>query len=125
MKDLQNNYQGSTVSSHRPRFMIFVAISACILSALVLTAWSGNVFSNAASIAHASTASNSAEYPVKVFFSKFPQSVNTNFAAVYAVNRISPTIAVGTFAIQFLIAGPTLSEQQAGYFSELNTMLSG
>jgi len=62
---------------------------------------------------------------VKVFFSQWPESVGTDFSAVYPVDRISPTIAVGTFSLQLLIAGPTLSEQQAGYFTELNTMLSG
>src|SRR5205807_2809968 len=63
-------------------------------------------------------------YPVKVFFSKSPESIN-NGSIVHEVNSMSPTIAVGTYAIQLLIAGPTLSERQAGYFTELNTMLSG
>lgn len=129
MKDLQNNHLCSAASSHShcPRFIILVVISACIMFAFALSACSGNVLSNASatSIAHASTASTAATYPVKVFFSKFPASVNTNSSTVYPVDRISPTIAVGTFALQLLIAGPTLSEQQAGYFTELNTMLSG
>ncbi len=71
------------------------------------------------------TAQTATSFPVKVFFSKFPDSVNTNFAAVFPVNRVSPTSAVGTFAIQLLIAGPTLDERNAGYFSELNSMLGG
>lgn len=126
MKDLQNNPLCSAVSSHRHRFIILVVISACIMFAFALSACSGNVLpnANAASIFHASTALTAASYPVKVFFSKYPESVNTN-SSVYSVGRISPTIAVGTFAIQLLIAGPTLSEKQAGYFTELNTMLSG
>jgi hypothetical protein len=61
---------------------------------------------------------------VKVYFSRFPDSLN-NFNAVFPVNRISPTIAVATFATQLLIAGPTLSERNAGYFSELNSILTG
>lgn len=65
-----------------------------------------------------------ANHAIKVYFSRFPQS-NTNFSAVYPVDRVSPTIAVGTFSIQLLIAGPTLSEHTDGYFSELNSMLSG
>ena len=106
--------------------MILAVISACILFTLVVSVSSANLSSSAsaASIAHAFTASLSASYPVKVFFSKSPESLN-NGSAVYAVNRMSPTIAVGTYAIQLLIAGPTLSERQAGYFTELNTMLSG
>jgi hypothetical protein len=93
----------------------------------ILSACSGNIPSSvsAASIVHASTASTPTGYPVKVFFSRFPESVSANNSAVYPVDRISPTIAVGTFALQLLIAGPTLSEQQSGFFTELNTMLSG
>lgn len=34
-------------------------------------------------------------------------------------------LGLSTFSIQLLIAGPTLSEQQTGYFTELNTMFSG
>jgi ubiquinone/menaquinone biosynthesis C-methylase UbiE len=73
---------------------------------------------------NSAASSNATTYPVKVFFSKYPESVNTN-SLVYAVDRTSPTIAVGTFSLQLLIAGPTLTEQRAGYFTELNTMLSG
>ena len=126
MKGYQDNSPSSAVSSYRPRFVFLVVISACILFTLVVSVCSTKLSSSAsaASIAHASTASLSASYPVKVFFSKSPESLN-NGSAVYAVNRMSPTIAVGTYAIQLLIAGPTLSERQAGYFTELNTMLSG
>src|SRR6266566_4629789 len=101
MKGLQNNSPSPAVSSYRPRFMILVVISACILFTLVVSACNANLFSSAsaASIAHASTASPSAGYPVKVFFSKFPQSGSTPYT-VYPVNRMSPTIAVGTFAIE-------------------------
>jgi hypothetical protein len=107
--------------------MILVVISACMLFAFVVSACSANVLSSAstASIVRASTASTAAGYPVKVFFSKFPESVTTKFSAVYPVERMSPTIAVGTFALQLLLAGPTLSERHAGYFTELNTMLGG
>jgi hypothetical protein len=63
-------------------------------------------------------------YPVKVYFSKFPDSLS-NFQAVFPVDRVSPTIMVGTFALQLLIAGPTPKEWDAGYFSELNSILTG
>jgi hypothetical protein len=121
MKDLQEN------SLARPRFLMLVGISVCILFALMLSAWSGNLpFSaHAASTAQASANSSATSYSIKVFFSKYPESVSTDFTAVYPVDRTSPTTAVGTFAIQLLIAGPTLSEKQAGYFTELNTLLSG
>jgi len=127
MKNLHDNNQHSAVLSHRPRFLILVMISAFSLCAFLLSACSGNLptSAGAASIVHASTASTATGYPVKVFFSRFPESVSADFSTVYPVDRISPTIAVGTFALQLLIAGPTLTEQQAGYFTELNTMLSG
>lgn len=72
----------------------------------------------------ASTVTSSDDYPIKVYFSRFPDSLN-NFNAVYPVNRISPTVAVATFSIQLLIAGPTISERSAGYFSEFNSILTG
>ena len=127
MKGPQANHPSSTASSHHSRFMFLIAFSIGIVFAFVLSACSANALSSvgSASVAHPSTSSTAAGYPVKVFFSKFPESVNTDFTAVYPVDRTSPTIAVGTFALQLLIAGPTLSEQQAGYFTELNTILSG
>lgn len=126
MKSLQDNSPSPVVSSFRPQFAILVVISVCMLFALVVSGNSANLSSSAsaASIVQAHTALSSASYAVKVFFSKSPQSLNNN-SVVYPVDRMSPTIAVGTFAIQLLIAGPTLSERQAGYFTELNTMLSG
>ncbi len=127
MKVLQNNSPRPAVSSHRHRYTSLGVASALIMFAFVLSGCSGNLApsANATANANAPASSTAASYPVKVFFSRFPESVNTNFSAVFPVDRISPTIAVGTFAIQLLIAGPTLSEQQAGYFTELNTMLSG
>jgi hypothetical protein len=127
MKGLQNNNPGSAISSHRPRFISLVVVSILIMFAFVLGGYSGNLFpsANAASITHASMSSYAASYPIKVFFSQYPESVSTNFSAVYPVDRMSPTIAVGTFSIQLLIAGPTISERNAGFFTELNTMLSG
>lgn len=63
-------------------------------------------------------------YLIQVYFSKFPDSLQ-DYAAVFAVNRVSPTIAVATFSIQLLITGPSLEERSAGYFSELNSVLTG
>ncbi len=111
--------------------LAFVALSAVLLLTVVLSACSANLPAGAVSadsLSSASALSSSSSvsgYPVKVYFSKYPDSLTKTFNAVYPVNRVSPTIAVATFSIQLLIAGPTLSEQQAGYFSELNTILSG
>ena len=127
MQNLPNRGPSSVISSRRPRFTLLVTISACMLFAFVMSACGGNVLpnTNTTSVAHASSALAPTGYPVKVFFSKFPVSVETDFSAVYSVDRVSPTIALGTFALQLLIAGPTPAEQQAGYFTELNTLLSG
>src|SRR6266571_6215838 len=106
MKNLQNIGHYSAVLSHRPRFLILVMISGFTLFAFLLSGCSGNLSSSvgAVSIVQASTASHATSYPVKVFFSRWPESVGTDFSAVYPVDRISPTIAVGTFALQLLIA---------------------
>ena len=115
-------------SAHRPRLASLVVVSSLVAFVFVLSACSGNTIpavSAASNNSQASIIPTTASYPIKVFFSKSPDSLQTNFNAVYPVKRTSPTIAVATFSIQLLIAGPTLSEQQAGYFSELNTMLSG
>lgn len=63
-------------------------------------------------------------YQIMVYFSKFPDSLQ-DYTAIFPVKRVSPTIAVATFSIQLLIAGLTLSERSAGYFSELNSILTG
>ncbi len=115
-----------TISSHRLRFTSLLVAGTLMLFSFVLGACSGNALSTSSSVpvAHASSTSPTG-YPIKVFFSKSPESLNTNPSAVFAVNRVSPTIAVATYSIQLLIAGPTLSERQAGFFTELNTLLSG
>ncbi len=63
-------------------------------------------------------------YPIKVYFSRFPDS-ESNFSAVFPVDRVSPTQQVEAYSIQLLIAGPTPEEWNNGYFSELNSILSG
>lgn len=125
MTGRQNNYLA--FSSHRPHFVRLLVASLLLTLTLVLSSGSAALFTtaHAASIAQASTASPAQSFPIRVFFSKFPVSVNTNFSAVFPVDRVSPTIAVANFSIQLLIAGPALSERDAGYFTEINTILSG
>jgi hypothetical protein len=64
-------------------------------------------------------------YPVKVFFTKTPESENGVPIKVFAVNRVSPTQQVETYSVQLLIAGPTPEERAAGYYSELNGLFNG
>ncbi len=132
MKGLQLNKQCLTPSTlpRRPRLIGLVVLSILMLFAFAVGAYSGNLIplANASAVTtthtSASASANTTSYPIKVFFSQYPKSVSDP-TAVFVVDRTSPTIAVATFSIQLLIAGPTLSEQQAGYFTELNTMLSG
>ncbi|HEX8032851.1 MAG TPA: hypothetical protein VF510_03345 [Ktedonobacterales bacterium] len=63
-------------------------------------------------------------YPVKVYFSKHPDSDNAP-RAVFAVNRTSSTLGVATYSISQLIAGPTAAEKAAGYYTPLEGSLSG
>jgi hypothetical protein len=62
--------------------------------------------------------------PVLVYFSKSPESLNDPTAA-FPVERMVPSAAVATYAIQLLIAGPTQEERGSGYFSELNSLFTG
>ena len=125
MKNLLNTTYSISQSTHRSRLIGLVGISLLMALALLWAAYTAQLLplAHAASNTHTANTSSST-YPIKVFFSKNPDSFN-NSAAVFPVDRTSPTIAVGTFSIQLLIAGPTLSEQQVGYFTELNTMFSG
>ncbi len=120
-------YSTSTTSSHHPPFVRLLVASLLLTLALVLSSGSATLVPSvhAAPVAQASSSASTQNVPIRVFFSKFPVSVNTNFSAVFPVNRISPTSAVATFSIQLLIAGPTISERDAGYFTEINTILSG
>jgi len=70
------------------------------------------------------TSGGSSGYPVKVYFSKHPDSENDN-TKVFAVNRTSPTLGVATYAIGQLVAGPTASESASGLYTELTSSLSG
>jgi hypothetical protein len=128
---MANQHNDVSVSpSHHSRIIKLVGASSLLLFVFLLSACSGNqaqaslVNASAALDARTAHASTATTYPIKVFFSRFPQSANDS-TAVFPVDRVSPTIGVGTFAIQLLIAGPTTEEHNAGYFSELNSILSG
>jgi hypothetical protein len=59
-------------------------------------------------------------HPIKVYFSNNPGTTT-----VTPVTRISPTLQVGAYSIQMLIAGPTPEERASGLFSELNDTFTG
>lgn len=119
-----------SIFSRRSSAVNTLTASMLIALVFVLSACQGTTVTTSLSAATAdvtsrpATTSSTESYPIKVYFSRFPDSEN-NFNAVFPVERTSPTIAVGTFAIQLLIAGPTPSERNKGYFSELNSVLTG
>ena len=80
--------------------------------------------SRSASVPKSATATQTKTYPIKVYFSRLPQS-NNDPDAVFPVDRLSPTSSVGTLSIQQLIAGPTMAESTLGYFSEVKNHLVG
>jgi hypothetical protein len=59
---------------------------------------------------------------IKVFFSKNPDSMD-DFTAVFSVTRSTTSSAVGTFALEQLLAGPTASESATGLFSQTKKLL--
>jgi hypothetical protein len=63
-------------------------------------------------------------YPVLVYFSKHPDS-ETAPTKLFAVNRVSPTLGVATYAITQLLAGPTAAEESQGYYTPLEGALHG
>ncbi len=85
--------------------------------------WEGNCFDDLAGN-NACLGGAPSGYPVKVYFSRHPDS-DTRPAAVFAVNRTSPTLGVATFSIAELLAGPPPSEESQGYFTPLEGALSG
>jgi hypothetical protein len=57
--------------------------------------------------------------PIKVFFSKHPES-DDDPSRVFPVDRVSSSQAVARMAVEELIAGPTAAEQEQGYYSQFS-----
>ncbi len=57
-------------------------------------------------------------YPVKVYFSKHPDS-DSDPTKVFAVSRTSTDAGVAKFSLSELIAGPTAAEKTQGYYTQL------
>lgn len=89
---------------------------------VVILNYQGNCFDDMQG-ANACLGGARTEYPVKVFFSKHPDSDGAS-SAVFPVNRISPDLSVATYAVKQLIAGPNAQEQQAGYYTELTAAIN-
>ena len=102
------------------------SLSACVATPAAST----GATPTATSSAPTSTATTSATtptpgaYPVKVYFSKHPDSDNDP-TKVFSVRRVSPTLGVATFAIKQLLAGPDPTEKSAGYYTPWEGALTG
>lgn len=57
-------------------------------------------------------------YPVKIYFSKHPES-DDDPSKVFAVSRTSQSLGVGSFAVKELLKGPTEAEKATGLFSTI------
>ena len=97
-----------------------LALAACGTSSGATSANTPTPSAPTATAAVTPTTTGLAGYPIKVYFSNNPGTMT-----VTPVNRVSPSIQVGTYAIQMLIAGPTPDERAQGLFSELNDAFSG
>jgi spore germination protein GerM len=96
-------------------------LAACSQSAPATSAAPADAGRHPSTAAQTGTSSGS---PVKVYFSKHPESDSTP-TAVFAVTRVTPNTQVATYAIQQLIAGPTAAESAAGYYTTLGGWLPG
>ena len=106
-------------------FSVLLVVAACGASPSVTVPTAAPLpKATATSTAKPTATRTPASYPVKVYFSRHPDS-DSNPNAVFPVQRVSPTLGVATYAIQQLIAGPTASERTAGYYTELTAALSG
>jgi hypothetical protein len=115
----------------RPTYIIATGLLAMLLalSACTVTGTGGTVDetpggATTATPTSAPATSTPSSYPVKVYFSKHPDSDN-DVNAVFAVNRTSPTLGVARFSLQQLIAGPTASEKASGLYTDLTISLTG
>ncbi len=104
------------------RTLLGLALIAGTLALAACGTTSGTTSANTPTATAAVTATTSglSGYPINVYFSNNPGTLT-----VTAVSRVSPTLDVGTYAIQLLIAGPTPEERAAGLFSELNDAFTG
>ncbi len=101
--------------------LVALSLSACTLGGATSTPTPTPATTTTPAVTATPTGGETA---IKVYFSKDPDSLN-NFPTVFPVERMSPSKDLKTFALQLLIAGPTPEERSQGYFSELNSIMSG
>jgi anti-sigma factor RsiW len=116
----------STVAALVAVLIVALLITALVASRLHSGAPTGNPgpsVTTAPTTASAVTATSTpAGYVVQVYFAHHPESDNDP-TAVFAVQRISPTLGVATFALNQLLLGPTAAERAQGYYSPFDGAL--
>ena len=90
---------------------------------VVILTYQGNCFDDLQG-QNACLKASTGGYSVLVYFSRHPDS-DTAPSKVFAIQRVSPTLQVATYAVGQLIAGPTSAEKAAGYYTPLAGSLSG
>ncbi len=124
MMNTQKHMYGWNVAPYRLFSIVAFVLLTLTVTACGLNSATVTLSSTAPLSQHVGKTAVSRFYPIKVYFSKYPESAH-NLTATFPVDRISPTTSVATFAIQLLIAGPTPQEYQAGYFAVVNDLFSG
>lgn len=97
-----------------------IMLGGCSTATVVVTP---SPTATATSVATVSPTATIQTFPVKVFFSKHPDS-DVDPTKVFAVNRVAPSSKVGTYALQQLIVGPSLTDG-AGLYSQVKNALPG
>ncbi|WP_220201145.1 GerMN domain-containing protein [Reticulibacter mediterranei] len=122
---LKNGSRLSKVSGHLSLFPIG-SLSFLIMLLVMLSGCGTNTGNtvNAVQVSPPPT-SGAKGYPVNVYFPKQNPQGFVSKTKIFPLQRLSPTKAVATTALQLLIAGPTAVEQKAGYYSNLGHMLRG
>jgi hypothetical protein len=93
------------------------------ISSVAILDYQGSCFDDLSGQNACLSGTQPAGYPVKVYLSRHPET-DADFTAVFPVTRISPNLGVATFAVEQLLAGPTPTEQPAGYFTDLTRVFN-
>lgn len=128
--DLPHFLRGVRHHGQTPRVFLPVLLALSLLVVACGTTPASPGVTPSATSGATPTATGLAQVSFQVYFSRHPASDNDP-TAVFPVPR---TVVVGNlvspsdlpaYAIQQLIAGPTASEKQANYYTELTAALSG
>lgn len=104
--------------------LALVACAGSPTGGVTTTATATTTTATSAATATATPSGATGGYAVSVYFAQHPASDNDP-TKVFAVSRTSPTLGVATYAISQLLAGPSATEQSAGYYTPWAGSLTG